>query len=96
MGEADKLRDRAARLFALSLKAREGGTASSAELEQLAYETLVQAEEWSTSSGLLRSPLSTSRSNSRSPIPTRARNEIRRSGGSLPIKSKPHAKSRDK
>ena len=45
MGEADKLRDRAARLFALSLKAREGGTASSAELEQLAYETLVQAED---------------------------------------------------
>ena len=44
MPDSDKLRDRATRLFAMALKARETGFVSGAELEQLASEALAQAE----------------------------------------------------
>ena len=44
MPNSDKLRDRATRLFAMALKARETGFVSGAELEQLASEALAQAE----------------------------------------------------
>jgi hypothetical protein len=42
--DADQLRSRATRLFAMALKARETGFASGAELENLASEALAQAE----------------------------------------------------
>jgi hypothetical protein len=45
MPDSDKLRDRATRLFAMALKARETGFASAAELEKLASEALAQAED---------------------------------------------------
>jgi hypothetical protein len=46
MSEAERLRDRATRLFALALKARERGPHDDAEeLERLAAETLAQAED---------------------------------------------------
>ena len=44
MSDADQLRDRASRLFAMALKAREAGFASAAELENLCSEALAQAE----------------------------------------------------
>ena len=45
MSEAERLRDRATRLFALALKARERGPRGDAEeLERLAAEALAQAE----------------------------------------------------
>jgi hypothetical protein len=45
MPDSDKLRDRATRLFAMALKARETGFAAGAELEKLASEALAQAED---------------------------------------------------
>jgi hypothetical protein len=45
MPDSDKLRDRATRLFAMALKARETGFASAEELEKLASEALAQAED---------------------------------------------------
>ena len=44
MSDADQLRDRASRLFAMALKARETGFASATELEKFASEALAQAE----------------------------------------------------
>jgi len=45
MSDSDQLRDRATRLFAMALKARETGFASAEELEKLASEALAQAED---------------------------------------------------
>jgi hypothetical protein len=45
MPDSDKLRDRATRLFTLTLKARETGFATAAELEKLASVALAQAED---------------------------------------------------
>jgi hypothetical protein len=45
MSDSEKLRDRATRLFAMALKARETGFASGPELEKLASEALAQAED---------------------------------------------------
>ena len=45
MSDSDKLRDRAARLFALALQARERGYVSADELAKLASEALAQAED---------------------------------------------------
>jgi hypothetical protein len=45
MSDSDRLRERATRLFAMALKARETGFASAEELERLASEALAQAED---------------------------------------------------
>jgi hypothetical protein len=45
MADSDKLRDRATRLFALALKAREQGFRSADDLAALASEALAQAED---------------------------------------------------
>jgi hypothetical protein len=45
MDDSNALRRRAARLFALALKAREEGLSSAEELERLANETLARADE---------------------------------------------------
>jgi hypothetical protein len=45
MDDLDELRERASRLFALALKAREGGYPSAEELEDLANEMLARVEE---------------------------------------------------
>lgn len=46
MGDAKQLRDRAAKLFALVIKLREsrGGSVTANDLEQMANESLAQAE----------------------------------------------------
>jgi hypothetical protein len=46
MGDADRLRDRAAKLFALVIKLREsrGTSVTANDLEQMAHESLAQAE----------------------------------------------------
>ena len=44
MSDANQLRDRATRLFAMALKAHETGFVSAVELEKLASEALAQAE----------------------------------------------------
>ena len=45
MDEANQLRERAAKLFALALQAREHGFVSANELIKLADESLLQADE---------------------------------------------------
>jgi hypothetical protein len=45
MSDSDKLRDRATRLFALALKARDHGFRSADDLADLASEALAQAED---------------------------------------------------
>jgi hypothetical protein len=45
MSDSDKLRDRATRLFAMALKARETRFVSATELENLASQALAQAED---------------------------------------------------
>jgi hypothetical protein len=45
MSDSDKLRDRATRLFALALKARDYGFRSAEDLANLASEALAQAED---------------------------------------------------
>jgi hypothetical protein len=45
MDDAAQVRDRAVRLFALALQARERGYTSASELERLANETMAHAEE---------------------------------------------------
>jgi hypothetical protein len=45
MKDADQLRDRATRLFALALKARDYGFSSADDLADLANEALAQADE---------------------------------------------------
>jgi len=46
VGDADRLRDRAARLFALVIKLREirGASVTANDLEQMAHDSLAQAE----------------------------------------------------
>jgi hypothetical protein len=46
MSDADRLRDRAAKLFALAIKLREsrGTSLTDNDLEQMAHESLAQAE----------------------------------------------------
>jgi len=46
LGDADRLRDRAAKLFALAIKLREsrGTSVTANDLEQMAHESLAQAE----------------------------------------------------
>jgi hypothetical protein len=46
MGDADRLRDRAAKLFALVIRLREsrGASVAANDLEQMAHESLAQAE----------------------------------------------------
>ena len=45
MDDAAQVRERAVRLFALALQARERGYTSASELERLANETMAHAEE---------------------------------------------------
>jgi hypothetical protein len=45
MDDAARVRERATRLFALALQARERGYTSASELERLANETMAHAEE---------------------------------------------------
>jgi hypothetical protein len=45
MDDAARVRERAVRLFALALQARERGFTSASELERLANETMAHAEE---------------------------------------------------
>jgi hypothetical protein len=45
MDDVSRIRDRATRLFALALQAREEGHANADELTKLAHETLAHAEE---------------------------------------------------
>jgi hypothetical protein len=45
MDDAAEVRDRAVRLYALALQARERGYTSAGELERLANETMAHAEE---------------------------------------------------
>ena len=46
MGDADQLRDRAAKLFALAIKLREsrGASVAANDIEQMAHKSLAQAE----------------------------------------------------
>ena len=46
VGDADRLRDRAAKLFALVIKLREsrGASVTANDLEQMAHESLAEAE----------------------------------------------------
>ena len=46
VGDADQLRDRAAKLFALAIKLREsrGASVAANDIEQMAHESLAQAE----------------------------------------------------
>jgi hypothetical protein len=46
VGDADQLRDRAAKLFALAIKLREsrGASVAADDIEQMAHESLAQAE----------------------------------------------------
>ena len=46
VGDADQLRDRAAKLFALAIKLREsrGASVAANDIEQMAHELLAQAE----------------------------------------------------
>ena len=46
MGDADRLRDRAAKLFALAIKLREsrGTSVTADDLEQMAHESLARAD----------------------------------------------------
>jgi hypothetical protein len=46
MGNADRLRDRAAKLFALAIKLREsrGASVTANDIEQMAHDSLAQAE----------------------------------------------------
>ena len=45
MDDAAQVRERAVRLYALALQARERGYTSASELERLAHETMAHAEE---------------------------------------------------
>jgi hypothetical protein len=45
MDDATRVRERAVRLYALALQARERGYTSASELERLANETMTHAEE---------------------------------------------------
>jgi hypothetical protein len=45
MDDAARIRERAVRLYALALQAREHGYTSASELERLAHETISHAEE---------------------------------------------------
>jgi hypothetical protein len=45
MADPDKLRQRATRLLALALNAREQGITSASELEELAHEGIIHAED---------------------------------------------------
>ena len=45
MDDVSRIRDRATRLFALALQARERGDASANDLTELAHETLAHAED---------------------------------------------------
>ena len=56
MDDAARVRERAVRLYALALQARERGYTSASELERLANETMSHAEELSGAPALSRHP----------------------------------------
>ena len=56
MSDSDQLRDRATRLFAMALKARETGFVAAVELEKLASDALAQAEDIERRASALPAP----------------------------------------
>jgi hypothetical protein len=59
MSDSDKLRDRATRLFALALKARDHGFSSADDLADLASKALAQAEDMERRASALPIPPAT-------------------------------------